>query len=650
MLFKHVLGLILLCVCRLQELSYTNMTVAFTEMKGADPTPLHKIKSFSVVVGLTYHDEEKLSEDHHTGQTVVESGTQKVTISPCPGTGHGKHDATLECDFYTAECSSSALPPGDTASLLLIDEEVTATCNLSCSGVISIGKGALGCATERCRNEDRRCNVSPVLPIAVTKQDQAALKNELNLQIHDTLRLHHLHASSHKRDALFESLVNRTPWSRTSVRKGMAPKYSASAPVKAFQAPFVMKNATNMPPSSEDFSALVSESLCSDPLLNRVKWELYLPAHRHDLISRKLSEMTRCRTVALQGRHPAPVVETSTSSTTAERSPKDSTPTPAAPEASFSMVDALCGFVMKTWLNFIQLATGKESPPLFYICALILPQLGLTGSHIVGWAGAWTLITSCAVFHHISAASYYSTKEIRRRVLPRGRLGLTVLTVVVLFHLFNTVGAAKPRPFREATFNGWAEGKPGVQSVQGGHSMVAGPDGSLYVYGGYYPVGTIDNDLFKLDLDAKEWHIITPRGSVRPRGQIGHGMVAVGNHLYMFGGQLFDGSSHDEFFRFSTMTLRWEQLDAQKVSGSSPSSRSYVRMVAVGSDIYVLGGVVERVATDEFYRYSTTARHWERLDATQVSGSPPSPRYGHGMVALGVDLIVFGGFTNSGVY
>ena len=381
--------------------------------------------------------------------------------------GHGKHDATLECDFYTAECSSSALPPGDTASMLLIDEEVTATCNLSCSGVISIGKGALGCATERCRNEDRRCNASPVPPIAVTKQDQAALKNELNLQIHDTLRLHHLHASSHKRDALFESLVNRTPWSRTSVRKGMAPKYSAFTPVKAFQASFVVKDY--MPPFSMDFSALVCESSCTDPLPNHVKLELYLPSHRRDFFSRKLSEMTRCCTVALQVRCPAPVVETSTSSTTAGRLLKDSTSAPAAPEAPFRMVDNLSGIMMMAWCGFLQLASG-----------------------------AWTLIICCAVFY-ICAASDYSSKQIHRRICPRGRLVLAVLMVAVLRHPLSSVGAVKLRPFRVATSNLWREGIANTAA-----EMIAGPDGSLYAYGGLYTVGTNQGNLWKLDVDTKE--------------------------------------------------------------------------------------------------------------------------------------------------
>jgi len=47
--------------------------------------------------------------------------------------------------------------------------------------------------------------------------------------------------------------------------------------------------------------------------------------------------------------------------------------------------------------------------------------------------------------------------------------------------------------------------------------------------------------------------------------------------------------------------------------------------------------------SNEFFRFSTTALQWEVLDAGLVSGSPPSERYGHAMVAVGSDIVVFGG-------
>jgi hypothetical protein len=255
----------------------------------------------------------------------------------------------------------------------------------------------------------------------------------------------------------------------------------------------------------------VSESLCTDPLLNRVQWELYFPAHRHEFNTRNLSEMARCRREALEARDPPPVVATSAGSKAQERLPHDSTPAPAAPEVPPSLVVALRGFLMKACRDFLQLASRT-----------------------------WTLVTCGAAFY-MCIASFCTRKQIHRRAPPGGRLVLAVVAVVVLLQLLSTVGAAKLRPFRDVTSNVWAEGKP-----RGGRGpvMAAGPDGSLYVFAGHVlggPQGS--NDLFKLDLDTKEWHSIKPRGSVKLNAQEGLTMVAVGSDLYVIGVRTNEGDT-----------------------------------------------------------------------------------------------------------
>jgi N-acetylneuraminic acid mutarotase len=370
----------------------------------------------------------------------------------------------------------------------------------------------------------------------------------------------------------------------------------------------------------------VSESLCADPLLNRVKWELYLPAHRHEFITWKLSEMVRCRREALEARDPPPVVATSAGSKAPERLPHDSTSAQAVPEAPPSVVIALRGTVMKAWHDFYQLASE-----------------------------AWTLATCCAVFY-MCIASFCTRKQIHWRAPPGGHLVLAVVSVPVLL---STVDAVKMRPFRDATANMWAKGKP---SGSYSYRMAAGPDGSLYVLGG--GLDQKDGDLFKLDPDTKEWHIIEPlsqpQGFVKPSARFDHGMVAVGSDLYVFGGSTgilagilpnMAGVSND-LFRFSTTKMQWEQLDASQVSGSPPSARSGHGMVAVGSDLYVFGGGRGGGAvgySNELFRFSTTKMQWEQLDWPQVSGSPPSALFQIGMVAVGSDLYVFGGFKTEGV-
>ena len=132
------------------------------------------------------------------------------------------------------------------------------------------------------------------------------------------------------------------------------------------------KGATRMPLSSPvDFSALVSERSCTEPLLNRVQ----------------------------------------------------------------RMVDALFGFIMRACRDFCQLASGAR-----------------------------TWITCCAVFY-ICAASFSSSKQTHRCAPPCGCAVLAVL--VVMLHLLSTVDAGKLRPWRDATANVWAEGKP---SERDGHA------------------------------------------------------------------------------------------------------------------------------------------------------------------------------------
>jgi hypothetical protein len=52
--------------------------------------------------------------------------------------------------------------------------------------------------------------------------------------------------------------------------------------------------------------------------------------------------------------------------------------------------------------------------------------------------------------------------------------------------------------------------------------------------------------------------------------------------------------------------------------------------------------------SNELVRLSTTTMQWDQLNASRVSGSPPSARFNHGMVAVGSDLYVFGGDTSGG--
>jgi hypothetical protein len=67
-------------------------------------------------------------------------------------------------------------------------------------------------------------------------------------------------------------------------------------------------------------------------------------------------------------------------------------------------------------------------------------------------------------------------------------------------------------------------------------------------------------------------------------------------------------------FRFSTTNQLWEQLNAQQVSGSPPSARTFHGMVAVGIDLYVFGGIITVISTNPSYT----------LPSPSLTNTPPS--------------------------
>jgi len=145
---------------------------------------------------------------------------------------------------------STTPDPSTLRDLWSNSNQVTTACNENCSAVKSIGTGALDCATGSCSNDDSCCIVSAVLPNAVTKQNQTALEDAPKSQKHDALRLHHALPVSHKKDALRESVLNRTPSNRKPVvRSGMALKQSAPTPVQKVRRIISPHKLSFLPPS-----------------------------------------------------------------------------------------------------------------------------------------------------------------------------------------------------------------------------------------------------------------------------------------------------------------------------------------------------------------------------------------------------------------
>jgi hypothetical protein len=105
----------------------------------------------------------------------------------------------------------------------------------------------------------------------------------------------------------------------------------------------------------------------------------------------------------------------------------------------------------------------------------------------------------------------------------------TLVTLVLLVLITGGVSASKLRSWRKyPDLNLWSVGSP---SPSAGSTMVTGSDGAMWCFGG----GT--NELFKLDVQTKEWTMITTSG-VCPRARSHHTMGTTDGFLWVHGGEL----------------------------------------------------------------------------------------------------------------
>ena len=97
------------------------------------------------------------------------------------------------------------------------------------------------------------------------------------------------------------------------------------------------------------------------------------------------------------------------------------------------------------------------------------------------------------------------------------------------------------------------------------------------------------NDTWAFDFSTKTWSELPCTGYI-PCPREGHAAALVDDIMYIFGGRSVDGANIGQLAAFKISTRRWFMF--QKM-GPEPSPRSGHGMAAVGSKVYVLGGVCE---------------------------------------------------------
>ncbi|XP_043087605.1 tip elongation aberrant protein 1 [Puntigrus tetrazona] len=152
------------------------------------------------------------------------------------------------------------------------------------------------------------------------------------------------------------------------------------------------------------------------------------------------------------------------------------------------------------------------------------------------------------------------------------------------------------------------------------------------------------NDFYMITVspDRVTWELMPQKGDV-PTGREGHTLCVAKGKLYLFG-----GSSHPEaeaclpgVHCFDIVTLTWEKLETGGVCLRSLRHSA----AALGDNIYVFGGLLNGVPTDDLMMFNTVSLNWMPIKAT---GALPPARYDHSLAVVCEQIFMFGGSSEDG--
>ncbi|OCT67164.1 hypothetical protein XELAEV_18038446mg [Xenopus laevis] len=160
------------------------------------------------------------------------------------------------------------------------------------------------------------------------------------------------------------------------------------------------------------------------------------------------------------------------------------------------------------------------------------------------------------------------------------------------------------------------------------HTSSATIEDKLYVFGGgekgAEPVA--DTNLYIYDTATMTWTQPVTSGDP-PQARHGHVLTALGTKLFVHGG-MAGSTFFKDMFCIDTDTMKWERL---KTKGDLPPACAAHSSVAWKSYIYIFGGMTSTGATNSMYRYDTETLLWKQL---KFDSACPPARLDHSMCLL----------------
>lgn len=136
------------------------------------------------------------------------------------------------------------------------------------------------------------------------------------------------------------------------------------------------------------------------------------------------------------------------------------------------------------------------------------------------------------------------------------------------------------------------------------------------------------------DDDQWQWIVPTIITSDRPSARVAHAQASVGDTIYIFGGrdginmgenamndmwmlQIVDGSDDNN----GEVKVKWTQIhdDAEyHMNRNVPQARSFHKMIAVDTDIYMFGGCGSKGRLNDLWKFDTITNMWRCLGTSHL--------------------------------
>nr|XP_033816507.1 rab9 effector protein with kelch motifs [Geotrypetes seraphini]XP_033816508.1 rab9 effector protein with kelch motifs [Geotrypetes seraphini]XP_033816509.1 rab9 effector protein with kelch motifs [Geotrypetes seraphini] len=168
------------------------------------------------------------------------------------------------------------------------------------------------------------------------------------------------------------------------------------------------------------------------------------------------------------------------------------------------------------------------------------------------------------------------------------------------------------------------------------------PD-SIWIFGGANQSGN-RNCIQLLNLEKGTWQSPSVTGTPPSPRTFHTSSAAIGDKLYVFGGgdKGADPVEDTQLHVFDSVTLTWSQPETY---GRPPAPRHGHIMIAVGTRLFIHGGLAGEKFYNDIFCLDTNDMKWEKL---KVKGDVPSGCAAHSAVAYGKHIYIFGGMGTSG--